>query len=138
MIVVDTSVALKWVIPEPDGSSAKQALQQALIAPDLWRVEAANGLRRAVREQRATEAEAREWLSILNEAPVRDVPTASVMRQGLDLAMTLGHPIYDCLFLALAIDRDCRLLTADDKFQKVVAERSEWAARIVMLKDLFP
>lgn len=137
MIVVDTSVALKWVLPETGTEPARRALQLALIAPDLWRVEAANGLRKAVRERLATEAEARDWLSILDDAPVRDVPTTTVMRQGLDLAMALGHPIYDCLFLALAIDRDCLLLTADDNFQRVVADRSDLAPRIVMLSDLF-
>jgi predicted nucleic acid-binding protein len=65
------------------------------------------------------------------------VPTTSLLRQGLDLAMTLGHPVYDCLFLALAIDRDCRLLTSDEKFQRVVGEKSDLASRIVMLPDLF-
>ena len=137
MIVVDTSVALKWVLPEPGTELAKGALRLALIAPDVWRVEAANGIRRAVRENVGTQAEAREWLSILDDAPVQDVPTASVLRQGLDLAMALGHPVYDCLFLALAIDRDCRLLTADDKFRRAVAGKSDLASRVVMLSDPF-
>lgn len=137
MIVVDTSVALKWVLPERDTELAMGALRLALIAPDVWRIEAANGIRRAVRENAGTQAEAREWLSILDDAPVQDIPTTSVLRQGLDLAMSLGHPVYDCLFLALAIERDCRLLTADDKFRRVVAERSAVASRIVMLPDLF-
>ena len=137
MIVIDTSVALKWVLPEPGAELAKGALQLGLIAPDVWRVEAANGIHRAVREGVGTPAEAREWLSILDDAPVQDVPTTSVLRHGLDLAMTLGHPVYDCLFLALAIDRDCRLLTSDDKFRRVVVEKSGLASRIVMLSDLF-
>lgn len=137
MIVVDTSVTLKWVLPEPDTELAMGALRLALIAPDVWRVEAANGIRRAVRENAGTQAEAREWLSILDDAPVQDIPMTSVLRQGLDLAMSLSHPVYDCLFLALAIERDCRLLTADDKFRRIVAERSALASRIVMLPDLF-
>ncbi|WP_309627408.1 type II toxin-antitoxin system VapC family toxin [Brevundimonas sp.] len=138
MIVIDTSVALKWVLPEPGAELAKDALQLPLIAPDVWRVEAANGIRRAVLEGVGTQAEAREWLSILDDAPVQDVATTSVLRQGLDLAIALGHPVYDCLFLALAIDRDCRLLTSDDKFRRVVVEKSDLASRIVMLPDLFP
>jgi len=136
LIVVDTSVALKWVLPEPGTEQAKRALRLALIAPDVWRVEAANGIRRAVRESVGTQAEAREWLSILDDAPVQDVPTIGVLKQGLDLAMALGHPVYDCLFLALAIDRDCRMLTADEKFRRVVVEKSNQASRIVMLSDL--
>lgn len=138
MIVIDTSVALKWVLPEPGAELAKDALRLALIAPDVWRVEAANGIRRAVCEGVGTHAEARDWLSILDDAPVQDVATTSVLRQGLDLAIALGHPVHGCVFLALAIDRDCRLLTSDDTFRRVVVEKSDLASRIVMLPDLFP
>jgi predicted nucleic acid-binding protein len=137
LIVVDTSVALKWVLPEAAAELAKRVLGQSLIAPDVWRVEAANGLRKSVRRGDASESEARDWLSILEAAPVEDVPTATILRQGLDLAMALNHPIYDCLFLALAVDRGCRLLTADATFQDVVAARSSHQKHIVLLSDYF-
>lgn len=120
MIVVDTSVALKWVLDEPDSDRAREAMDRTLVAPDVWRVEAANGLRRGVRTGELPPEEALRLLKVLDRAPVRDLPTPPLVPAGLELALTLGHPIYDCLFLALAIEQDCELLTADDSFVRVV------------------
>jgi predicted nucleic acid-binding protein len=120
LIVVDTSVALKWVLDEPNSDRAREAMDRTLVAPDVWRVEAANGLRRAVRIGELPPEEAPRLLKVLDRAPVRDLPTPPLVPAGLELALTLGHPIYDCLFLALAIEQDCELLTADDSFVRVV------------------
>jgi len=137
MIVVDTSVALKWVLPESDRALALTALDLPLIAPDVWRVEAANGVRRAFAMGQMNEDEARDCLSSLTGTPVQDVAAASLLQSGLDLAMSLRHSIQDCLFLALAIERDCRLLTADVKFRDLVMARSDLGPRIVLLAELF-
>ncbi|WP_426040922.1 type II toxin-antitoxin system VapC family toxin [Brevundimonas sp. TWP2-3-4b1] len=120
MIVVDTSVALKWVLDEPDSDHAREAMDRLLVAPDVWRVEAANGLRRAVRTGELPPQEAPRLLKVLDRAPVRDLPTPPLVPAGLELALSLGHPMYDCLFLALAIEQDCKMLTADDAFLNVV------------------
>lgn len=136
MIVVDTSVALKWVLDEPDSDRAREAMDQNPIAPDVWRVEAANGLRRAVRMGELPPQEALRLLKVLDRAPVRDLPTPPLVQAGLELSLLLGHPIYDCLFLALAIEQDCRLLTADDAFLKVVLTRApNLEGRILRLAD---
>ena len=43
-VVIDASVALKWVLPE-DGSAAAMAMRaQSLAAPSHWLIEAANAL----------------------------------------------------------------------------------------------
>jgi predicted nucleic acid-binding protein len=49
VIVVDASVALKWVIPEAGSDAAAGLLHDELIAPDLWLTEAANALWRHAR-----------------------------------------------------------------------------------------
>ncbi|WP_051651299.1 type II toxin-antitoxin system VapC family toxin [Brevundimonas bacteroides] len=137
MIVVDTSVALKWVLRAPGTDLAKRALALPLIAPDFWRVEAANGIRRAVAMKQATEEEGRHYLAVMDAAPVDDAATAPLLRGGFELAMTLRHSIQDCLFLALAIERDCRLLTADDTFTALVRDRSNLSDRVVPLSEYF-
>jgi predicted nucleic acid-binding protein len=138
LTVVDTSVALKWVLREPDTDLAKRAVTLTLIAPDFWRVEAANGLRRAVAMGQATAEYARDGLRALGNAPVKDVPTARLLRSGLDLALELRHSIQDCLFLALAIEQDTLLLTADEKFRDLVAARSTHGPRILLLSEWTP
>ncbi|MDT9165965.1 type II toxin-antitoxin system VapC family toxin, partial [Escherichia coli] len=41
------------------------------------------------------------------------VPSSVVMKSAFTIALDLDHPVYDCLYLALAAARDCRLVTAD-------------------------
>jgi predicted nucleic acid-binding protein len=137
VIVVDTSVALKWVLREPGSELAKRALALPLIAPDFWRVEAANGIRRAVAMKQATLEEGRHYLGVMDAAPVEDALTAPLLGGGFELAASLRHSIQDCLFLALAIERDCRLLTADDTFAALVRDRSGLSDRIVPLSEYF-
>lgn len=135
MIVLDTSVALKWVLNEPDSDQARAVMGARLMAPDVWRIEACNGLRRAAACGEIKPEEAEPLLQALEFAPVRDVPTRPLLAAGLTLALQLGHPIYDCLFLALAIDHDCRLLTADRKFGERVEARSAHGPRILLLSE---
>ncbi len=39
------------------------------------------------------------------------------------IAFLLRHPVYDCVYLALAERLQCRLVTADRKLQLKAAER---------------
>jgi len=49
-IVVDASIALKWVLEEPGSDAAEELLEKDLAAPSLWLLDAANALwRRTVR-----------------------------------------------------------------------------------------
>jgi hypothetical protein len=70
VIVVDASVALKWVLTEPDSDVAIALRNEELIAPDLWLAEAANGLWRHVRLREMTTAQALQFLRDLIDAPV--------------------------------------------------------------------
>lgn len=48
------------------------------------------------------------------------------------LAINLGHPIQDCVYLALAHQLDCPLATADVKFHDRVGD----PARVKLLAEL--
>src|SRR5256885_7349326 len=48
-IVVDASVAVKWVLNEPRTDAALALCEEELVAPALWLAEAANALWRHVR-----------------------------------------------------------------------------------------
>lgn len=53
--------------------------------------------------------------------PVEVVETGlRLQTQALRLGGVLDHPIYDCLYLALALDRGAALATADRRFIRVV------------------
>jgi predicted nucleic acid-binding protein len=122
-VVIDASVALKWVLDEPGAEAAVALLDEDLFAPSLWLLEAANALWRRVQRGEIGADGARERLAELFSAPVTTVPIEEDLRAGADLANLLNHPVYDCLYLAMAIRTGACLVTADNRFHAAV-ERS--------------
>jgi predicted nucleic acid-binding protein len=43
------------------------------------------------------------------------VPAASLRERAFAMALELGHPVYDCFYLALAERRRTQLVTADSR-----------------------
>lgn len=72
IVVIDASIALKWVLDEADAQAADALLDEELIAPALWLVEAANALWRRVTRGKLTAEEAQARLEQLGDAP-RDI-----------------------------------------------------------------
>ena len=115
-IVIDASVAVKWVLDE-SGSEAAVALRgQELIAPALWLAEAANSLWRRARAGEITAEEANARLSDLRKAPVASLSMEPHLEPALRLAVEMGHPVYDCIYLALALHHRTHVVTADRRF----------------------
>ena len=116
-MVIDASAALKLIFDEP---GSKQAIELArtteLIAPTLLFSEFANALwRRILKGELATNRGGEPPLSLLAKV-VQTVDEKPHLSRALDLAVTLGHPIYDCVYLAVAEAFETELLTADGKF----------------------
>jgi predicted nucleic acid-binding protein len=116
-LVIDASVALKWLIPE-EGSDRAHALlaQDQFVAPDLLWAECANVLWQRVRRTSLSQADAMAALDAIGAVPIATVPTADVAARALQLAIELDHPVYDCLYLAVALREQCVLITADQGF----------------------
>jgi predicted nucleic acid-binding protein len=115
-IVIDASVALKWVLDEPGSNEAAALRDQQLIAPALWLIEAANALWRITKLGHITPDEAAERLAELRNAPVATLAVEPYLGHALDLATAIGHPVYDCLYLALAVRHHTYVVTADRQF----------------------
>lgn len=120
-LVVDASVALKWILPEEDAPHAlriQESYQDEkidLIAPYLVVAEVANVLWKRERRGDFDAAVAqRLFRQFLQDAPILlDSPTVSAAALGLALAH--GRPFYDCLYLAWALEQRCDLVTADER-----------------------
>lgn len=137
-IVIDASVALKWVLAEAGQDSADALLDRELIAPSLWLIEAANALWRRTARGELTTTEAAERLAELMQAPVTTTPVEADIAAALGLAAQLGHPVYDCLYLALAIREDTVVVTADARFHAAVSGDPALAGRVCRLGDPVP
>lgn len=133
-VVVDASVALKWVLPESGQVAAEALLDEDLIAPSLWLVEAANALwKRAARGELSVE-QAQERLSELFNAPVTTIPIEEDLMVASKLAHRLGHPVYDCLYLALALREGTHVVTADRRFWTMAQTAADLAPAVRMLE----
>ena len=122
--VVDASVAVKWYLPEPGAGAADRILSEAidgtreLIAPDLIVAELANALWKKVREEACAEDEAHEVLELFLTDLPRLVRSAELAERALALAIQLREPVYDCLYLAAAVEMEASLATADTRLAR--------------------
>ena len=119
-LIVDASVALKWVVDEPGSEAAEQLRKDALAAPDLWLIETANALWTRARRNLLSAADVTALFSILCRATVRTTPSHLDVIDALRLAAELNHPVYDCLYLAAALREDGVVVTADTRFLAAV------------------
>lgn len=137
-LVIDTSVAIKWVVEEADSDAALALAGADMIAPALARIEAGNVLRTLAARQAVSAAQALDLFALLQTAPVVIVDHDEALeRQALALALELGHPVYDCVYLALAERTGRHLVTADRRFLRGLAG-TEHAGRAIALADLGP
>jgi predicted nucleic acid-binding protein len=64
------------------------------------------------------------------------LPSVPFLTHAFALALDLGHPIYDCIYLAAAVASDRILVTADERFAAKVRTSVGSAERIKLLADL--
>jgi predicted nucleic acid-binding protein len=119
--VLDSSVALKWVLAEPDSPRAirlrddRRAGVHEFLAPDLLPIELGHALLKAERRRRIPRGVAwPAWLFIMADAPM-EFPYAPLMPRAFAISSTSGTGLYDCLYVALAEREGCELVTADDR-----------------------
>ena len=114
-LVIDASVAIKWVVEEPGTAVALSLLRHRLFAPDLLVVECANVLWKKVRRRELGSAEALFAARLLQRADIELYPMRGLLESATELALALDHPAYDCAYLALAESLSCDLVTADQR-----------------------
>ncbi|MBM3929237.1 MAG: type II toxin-antitoxin system VapC family toxin [Sphingomonadales bacterium] len=126
MIVVDASLAAKWILWEDQSDAALRFLSlhcADLCAPDLIVIEVAGAIARVARMAGIDDADSGylldRWLGDFGSASV-DARKAdrSLLRTAARLSLDLSHPIQDCLYLAMAIDLGVDLATCDAKFAR--------------------
>jgi predicted nucleic acid-binding protein len=124
-LVIDASVALKWVVPEILSAHADRILagEHDLAAPDLLATEAANALWKKTLRSEISARDAREALDLLLHGGLTWHGTPGLLPRALDLARLSRHPVYDCVYLALAERLGAPLVTADASLLKVAAAR---------------
>jgi predicted nucleic acid-binding protein len=122
--VVDASVALKWYFREPNADAATQVLlegnegRRELIAPDWIVAELANVLWKKVQRRECGADQARTILDLFDADAPELVEAALLVPRALELALRLEESVYDCLYLAAAIESEASLVTADRRLAR--------------------
>jgi predicted nucleic acid-binding protein len=129
-LVVDASVAVKWLPPfdqEPLAAQAQGLLdrwergQLEIMIPDLIWPEIANVFWKSVRLKRCTVNEAEAALAAMHSQNLLIFSSASLIDLAFRIAIQYERTAYDSLCIALAVTSNCQLVTADEKLANAVA-----------------
>jgi len=124
MFVVDASVTLAWCFGDEASEVADRVLDQLeqdeALAPAIWPLEVANGLRTAERKGRLDLADLAQVRELLTALPVQveGVPLETALGEVTELARQLDLSAYDAAYLALAARRGLALATVDDRLRQ--------------------
>jgi predicted nucleic acid-binding protein len=118
--VVDASLAVKWFIPEEHSDRAMSILARFrnrsldLTAPDHILIEVGSALwKRSTLKSEISESEATESLTDFLALGLKLRPTPPLVGPAMRLAAQERHSIYDMVYVALARQLGCELITAD-------------------------
>ncbi len=116
-LLIDASVALKWFIEEPESDAAGELLliHADFHAPELLQVELANAFCKNARRGRIAPDAWRDSLPRLIRMFQVWHPNAPLLVDAVEISLASSHPVYDCVYLALARQLGAPCLTADRK-----------------------
>ncbi len=139
MIVLDASVMLKWFLVEVDSEKAIALRNQYLrnefeiVIPDLLFYEIASALRF---KKSVNVDETYLILTTFFDFNMKVVtPSLNLFQKSIPISQDFEVSLYDSTYLALAIELDCYLITADEKFYKKIILKDK-NLKIKLLKNI--
>jgi predicted nucleic acid-binding protein len=126
-LVVDASVAAKWLFVEPDTGKARAILDSAesgelqLLAPEILPAEIANSLWKRTQRGDLDGASALGLFDGFQKVDFKLCRVQELIGPALNIAFRHHHPVYDCLYVVLARREGCDLVTADEKLYRAFA-----------------
>jgi len=122
--VLDASAAVRLILADPAAADLAERVGGAalVLAPELMLTELANTLWKLQRADRLNDLDPQELLAEARELVDRLEPDRHLQAEALALACHLNHPVYDCLYLALARPEAASLISSDRRLN-ALAER---------------
>jgi predicted nucleic acid-binding protein len=120
-LVLDASAVLRLITHDPIASGWVEQVGQAplVLAPALMLTEVANALWKLQRSAGLAGMDPQQLLADAADLVDQIEPDRHLQVEALALACHLNHPVYDCLYLALARREAACLLTADQRLQRL-------------------
>jgi predicted nucleic acid-binding protein len=135
-LVIDANIAAKWYLPEIDSEMAEALFVSGLDfhAPNFLATEFANIFwKHSIAKRTSIEAWRLASQQLKKAIPFWH-PDETLHEQALQLAVTFKHPIFDCIYLALAIHVDGIVITADKQFCNQFSQ-TEHRTKVIDLKQ---
>jgi predicted nucleic acid-binding protein len=129
-LVLDASVAAKWLLAEADSDKAAALFQAwtakriGLLAPEILPAEVSSALWKRVIRGLLPAVEALRLQNEFNDLGIPLHPIGELVNAAFDLALRFRHSVYDGLYLALARQTGADLVTADEKLFKLASPGS--------------
>lgn len=134
-LVIDASVALKWIFPEEHSEEALKLFKTHSEAsvPDFFFAEIGSVLWQRVKKGSITSEEAQLTAQSFESLPLTLVhhSTRPLLPAALEIAYQTGATVYDSLYVALAQREGSHCITADRKLVELLnktplANRVTW------------
>jgi predicted nucleic acid-binding protein len=136
MRVLDSSVAFKAVVREVDSDKATRLIEdfrkgiEQLIAPDMFAVELGHALTKAERQGRISTTDGfKLWTQAMIDSP-QFFPSLPLMPRAYALSSQHRIGIYDCLYLALSEQEQCKVVSGDARLARA------FPGQVVILSSL--
>jgi len=137
--VVDASVALKWLINEDYSDRAKLLLLRfgsglvELYAPELLKLEVANGLRKYFVKKLISEEQLITLYSLFSDIDIEYINhSIDLIMNSIKYAIVNDVTFYDALYIVLAKNMNGLFITADDKLMRKIRDKENI---IIHIKD---
>ena len=120
-LVVDCSVAAAWLLPEALRPQARRLVELvnagelSLIAPDLILAEFASLIAKRARRKEISIPAARDVFNQMQRSVLHLFDTPPLLGPALELALRHHLSLWDCVYLALAAQQNCSVITADQR-----------------------
>ena len=131
-LVLDASVAVKWAVPSAKETLTVESLhllkrytegEVNFIVPDVFWAEVGNVLWKGVRQRRWPQSLAERAASDMRNRDFFTVSSRELLAEALEIAFANDRSVYDCLYVALAIQFKIEMITADERLANALAAR---------------
>ena len=137
-LIVDTSVAIKWIFTEEYSEESLNLFQSLknIDVPDLFFAEFGNVLWKRVNKGVINVDEAIASNKVLSCLPVPLIqhPTAPLLPAAIEIACQTGATVYDSIYIALAIREGTQCVTADQKLLRLI-ENTPLSAYVLWIDE---
>ena len=135
-VIVDACVAIKWFVAEADSDLAGKLFASDLRrhAPDFAVIEIANALWKIHRRGDITSAAATKAIELAPRFFWSLPSSKNFVDEAFQLATSIQHPVYDCLYVVISRRMKAPLITSDTKLLAKFAGSPD-AANVVLLRD---